>query len=626
MADSQTATILVTDLVGSTELRVRLGEERANELRRTHDSLLLAAVEANGGTVIKGLGDGILALFTVAADAVAASIAMQQAVYAHARNVPDEPLDLRVGLSSGDVSLEGGDCFGTPVIEASRICAAATSGQILAADLVRLLARGRGGYVFTAAGERQLKGLPEPVPVVVVGWEPPAPEEAGIPFPSGLVPQGALPFSGRSEQTEFLLQAWKEASGGDRKVVLVSGEPGIGKTRLAAEVARSLYDQGGIVLFGRCDEDLGLGFQPFVEALEQVVRTRPGAESLGRYGGDLVRLVPDLSDRVPGLSTPIQADPETERYRLLDAVAAWLSALGEERGVLLVLDDLHWAEKPTLLLLRHLIRSPEHLRLLIFATYRDTDLDRTHPLGEILPDLHREPGVQRIALSGLDVAGVAELISNAAGERLDARAKDLAQPLWSETEGNPFFVQEIILSLVESGRVVQRDGVWTTDLDFEELGIPEGVRQAVGRRLSRLSDDANAVLSVASVIGPSVDVDVLVDVSELDLDTVIDALDEARAAALVQERTSGTYEFTHALVRSTLYDELAPSLGPAPTGGRSARATTRRGSRDPSVSLPPRGDRRSASNRIRRGGGSRCSGTTRVRPGGDLLDPSGRGG
>jgi class 3 adenylate cyclase/tetratricopeptide (TPR) repeat protein len=557
MEDFQTATILVTDLVASTELRVRVGEERADQLRRIHDDLLRAAILDNRGTLVKGTGDGILAIFASAADGVAAAVSVQQVAYAHTRATPEQPFEIRIGLSAGDVSLEDDDCFGTPVIEASRLCGVAVGGQILAAEVVRHLARGRGGHVFTAAGARELKGLPDPVPVVVVGWEPPAIEGGGLPFPARLATQATLPFSGRSEQKERLLHRWKEASGGERQVVLVSGEPGIGKTRLAAEVARAVYDQGGVVLFGRCDEDLGLGFQPFVEALEQVVSSGASAQSLGRYAGDLVRLIPDLGRRVSSLEPPLRSDPETEQYRLLDAVAAWLASWSSNAGVLLVLDDLHWAERPTLLLLRHLIRSPEPTRLLILATYRDTELDRTHPLAEMLADLRRESAVERLDLVGLDVAGVTELLANASDGRIDERAMDLAQLLWSETEGNPFFVEEIILSLVESGRIVQRDGVWTTDFEIADLGIPQGVREAVGRRLSRLSDEANAVLGLASVIGAAVDTDLLIELSDIGEQAVLDALDQATAAALFRSTPSGDFEFTHALVRSTLYDELS---------------------------------------------------------------------
>src|ERR1700761_8125997 len=182
MAETATATILVTDLVASTELRVRLGEERADELRRDHDGLIADAIRGHAGTLIKGLGDGALAMFQSASDAVAAAVAIQQSAYAHSRSAQGESLHIRIGVSAGDVTLEDNDCFGTPVVEASRLCAAAIGCQILVADLFRVLARGRGGHSFTSGGERELRGLPEPVPVAIVGGEPPQHAHSTVPF------------------------------------------------------------------------------------------------------------------------------------------------------------------------------------------------------------------------------------------------------------------------------------------------------------------------------------------------------------------------------------------------------------------------------------------------------------
>ncbi|MGD0593539.1 MAG: BTAD domain-containing putative transcriptional regulator [Acidimicrobiales bacterium] len=406
-------------------------------------------------------------------------------------------------------------------------------------------------------GRRPPAGSPGAESAMASRRQPPAGGAPAVRFPARLVSQSLLPLSGRQSQLEFLLDAWAETAASGRRVVLLSGEAGIGKTRLAAELAARAHDMGAVVLFGRCDEDMGVPFQPFVEALEQVLQSAPAAASLGRHAGELVRLAPDLAWIVPGLEPPLQADPDTERYRLFDAVGDWLTAMSAEAGMVLVLDDIHWAEKPTLLLLRHLVRSAEPMRILVVGTYRDTDLDRTHPLSEMLADLRREPCVERLALTGLDVGGVRDMLANAGDERVDARAAELGQLLWSETDGNPFFVQEILRSLVESGRLTEGDGRPAMEIGASELGIPEGVREVVGRRLSRLSPTANAVLALASVIGAVIDFDVVVAVSDLSEDAVLDALDEATAASLLRETSSGAYEFTHALVRSTLYDELS---------------------------------------------------------------------
>ncbi len=224
---TQTATILVSDLVGSTELRSQLGEERAEVVRRDHDRSLIDAAEANGGHVVKGLGDGVLVMFAGAAEAVAAGVAMQRAVDLHARN---ERLDLaiRVGISAGDVTLEDGDCFGTPVVEASRLCGVADGGHILVAEVVRVLARGRGGHEMTSVGDLELKGLTEAVPTFDVAWEPAA-GAADL--------RTRSPYVGRARERELLAGRVTSARDDVGGVVLVAGEPGIGKTRI---VARSL--------------------------------------------------------------------------------------------------------------------------------------------------------------------------------------------------------------------------------------------------------------------------------------------------------------------------------------------------------------------------------------------------
>ena len=210
---------------------------------------------------------------------------------------------------------------------------------------------------------------------------------------------------------------WRRRGAARRKasanVVLLAGEPGIGKTRLAAEMARAAHADGATVLFGFCDEDVTLPYRPFVEALRHYVVHAPDdvlAAHVRAHQGELARLVPELRTRVADLPAPQIAEAETERYLLFEAVAGLLAAASQDAPIVLVLDDLHWAGAPELLLLKHIIRSAEPMRLLIIATYRDTDLTRTHPLTSMLADLRKESGVERLALRGLDDAAVVALV------------------------------------------------------------------------------------------------------------------------------------------------------------------------------------------------------------------------
>jgi class 3 adenylate cyclase/tetratricopeptide (TPR) repeat protein len=547
--------VLFTDLVGSTELRSRLGEDSADELRRRHDVLLTEAVARNRGRVVKGLGDGIMATFAGASDAVAAAVAIQQAVDRLNRSAQTlVPLEVRVGVSAGDVTAEDDDVHGTPVIEAARLCGVAAGGEILASEMVRWLARSSAGATFTAVGSIELKGLPEPVPAVRIGWEPLA---SSLPLPALLTDVGRI-FVGRDAESDRLGLLWKEAAAGERRVALLAGEPGVGKTRLAAELAARVHDEGAAVLAGRCDEDLGVPYQPFVEVLRHFVdHTVALEERLGRYGGELTRLVPELADRVGGLSPPLSSDPETERYRLFDAVAAWLATVSADQPLLLVLDDLQWAAKPTLLLLRHVVRSPERARLLVVGTYRDTELDHDHPLLEVLADLHRQPGVERCPLTGLDQSGVAAFVAQASGQALDDDALALARAIHLETEGNPFFVREVLRHLAETEAVVRRGAGWSTRLPIEELGIPEGVREVVGKRLARLSGEANKALRAAAVVGAEFEPDLVRAAGGFEEEELISGLEEATASRLVIESAGGRYRFAHALVRDTLYNGLS---------------------------------------------------------------------
>jgi class 3 adenylate cyclase len=546
-----TAIVLFTDLVGSTELRSRLGEAAAEDLRRRHDALVTGGITGSGGTVVKNLGDGFMATFGGASDAVAAAIAIQQAIARHNR-AGSTPIQVRVGISAGDVVFEDDDCFGTPVIEAARLCAAAQGGQILSSEIVRWMAHA-GEEAFTPVGSLELKGLARPLPTVQVDWEPAA--QSPVPLPTFLTDIGKI-FVGRDGELDRLGQLWKEAAAGERRVAFLAGEPGVGKTRLAAELAKQVHDDGATVLAGRCDEDLGVPYQPFVEALRHFADHAPDLEQrLGRYGGELARLVPELIERVPALAPPLRSDPEMERYRLFDAVAAWLTATATKEPVFLVLDDIQWAAKPTLMLLRHVVASGSG-RILVVGTYRDTELTHEHPLLEIVPDLRRQGGVERLSLAGLDGVGVTSFVEQAAGGVLDDAGIALAQAVHAETEGNPFFVREVLRHLAETGAIRQHDGTWSAHVPVDQLGIPEGVRDVVGRRLARLSDATNQALRVAAVVGPEFELGVVQTAGALSEEDLLAVIEEAVDARVVTEVSATRFRFAHALVRATLYESL----------------------------------------------------------------------
>ncbi|MCE9623471.1 MAG: AAA family ATPase [Actinomycetia bacterium] len=556
-----TVVICFTDIVESTALAGRLGDSAFDDLRRRHFAELTREVEALGGEVVKNLGDGLMVSFTSASDAVESAVAMQRTVDASGRRRESDQLAIRIGISAGDATLENGDWFGVPVVESARLCAAAQAGQILVSEVVRLLAGTRGGHEFRSMGAMELKGLNNPVDVSEVSWTPL--DAMSAPLPTALIADATqLPFSGRQAALNQLREEWKTVTAEkDRRILLVGGEPGIGKTRLVTELAREAHSQGAVVLLGRADENVDAPYGPWREALRGLVRGAPDevlAQHVAQHGSEVCRIVPELGRRLPNLPPVIDTDPETERLLLFDAVTGLLCTTSNEAPVLLILDDVHWSDRSSLLLLLHFLRSDTPSSVLVLATYRDTDVDRSHPLATALADLRRVRGATRISLSGLDADGVTELLTLAGGHELDANELEYAAMLQRETEGNPFFFGEVLRHLIETGALVQVDGRWKVSVALDEAGLPEGVREVVGRRLSDLPPATNAMLGAASVLGREFDVTMLSKLVGEPVGAVLEALEPAELARLIGEVVgrAGRYSFAHALVRTVLFDEL----------------------------------------------------------------------
>ncbi len=559
MSAPRLVTVLFTDLVASTETVARLGPEAGQAWRLGHLDLLREAIAGAGGREVQAFGDGLLVLFEAASAAVACAAAMQQRVArANARRDALAETAVRVGIAVGEVTEDEQGVHGLVVVEAARLCAAAKGVQILASALVETLSAGRARQRFSPLGALDLKGLPAPVAAVEVEWRE-ATAGAPIPFPPALAEAARLSFVGRVSEREKLAALWQRAQAGERSLALIAGEPGIGKTRLAAELARSSADADALVLFGRSDEDLSAPFQPWVQALRHYAAHAELETLRAELGTDaslLARLVPELARRLelpPG--TQASLDPESDRVAQFEAIDELLANLSRGAPLLVVLDDLHWADKPSLVLLRALVRSARPAALLLVGTYRETDLARTHPLAELLADLRREPRVERLLLRGLAPEDVSALVSSRGQQEPPA---EFVAALHAETDGNPFFVEEVLRHLVETGALRREAGRWTSDRPIEELGIPEGVREVVGRRLSRLSEIANQALGVAAVIGREFDAALIEAAGGPSGDALLDALDEAAGVRLIApvEGAFGRFAFAHALVRQTLYEEL----------------------------------------------------------------------
>jgi class 3 adenylate cyclase len=559
------ATILITDLVGSTRLANAVGPARADELRDEHFGVLREAIAVSGGREFKDTGDGLMVAFPSASAAVQCAVSMQQLLEKRYRRA-DPQLQIRIGLGAGESTIKDGNYFGMPSIEAARLCAQAEPAGILASTAVRILATRLEGVRFESIGAIELKGFPEPVEAFAVPWSKLADEAAGVggwPLPDLLRSAPTAAFVGREDERAVVEHSRSNARIGNRQVVLVSGEPGIGKSRLSSLSAHGAHGEGFAVLWGACSEELAVPYEPWIAVCSQLVEHAPQdvvERHVARHGGELARLVRELRRRLPDAPEPESSDPETERFLLFSAVAGALVELAASVPVCLVLDDVHWADAQSVALLKHVVSTTESCALQVIVAFRDTDVGKDHPLSPVLADLRRVDGVERIALLGLGAAEVSEVMAAAAGHELDADALLLAGEIASETEGNPFFVGEVLRSLAESGRLLYDPASerWSVDRS-SPLGLPESVRDVIGRRVDRLGDEAREVLTFGAVIGRSFELELLRRL--LDAPSVLERLESAVEASLLDESTEhvGRFRFVHSLINQTLYDGLGTS-------------------------------------------------------------------
>ena len=368
----------------------------------------------------------------------------------------------------------------------------------------------------------------------------------------------AIPLTGREEEIRHLRSSWERTSRGQQQIAVVTGEPGVGKTRLVLEFARSIARQA-TVLVGRCDREALVAYAPWVAILQWMIRTTPAQVLRQHLAGveaasELAQIVPEITTRIHIGAAPGSATPEGRRYHLFEAATQLLTAASHSGPILLVVDDLHWADRGSLFFLRHVIRSTRQAAICIVITHRNDVPEWSAEFRDLVESLRREHTPTRIALHRLSDDDVRNIIEEWIGRE---SPPSLTRLVARHTEGNPLFVVEMLKHLDEVGALAACDD-WDRPITLADVGLPEGIRQLIGRRLERLGLTTRRLLTIAAVMGREFRLSIIEGLVDVGEDTVLDAMDEALTASIVTEEPGipGNFSFTHTLIREALYTSI----------------------------------------------------------------------
>jgi class 3 adenylate cyclase/tetratricopeptide (TPR) repeat protein len=545
----ETLAIMMTDVEGSTALRMERGDVVADEILGTHAQILRDQIRSHAGQERQFLGDGFLVSFWSPLDAVRCAISIQRALEEHSAADPDRRIRVRIGIHVGEVTERAGELYGQALHAAARVMAEASGGQVLVSPAVRDVVQPGGTWRFVDSGLFWLKGFPERWRLYEVAW-------AGASIGRSTTEAPALTaLVERDAERANLRRAVDEARGGRGSLVLVAGEAGVGKSRLVAEVAREAEARGMRVLMGHCVESEGAPpYLPYVEMIEEAVSNPRNPEALRNalvgVAPEVARIAPVLRRLVPDIGPPVDLPPELAQRYVWNSVGEFLTRGAQGLPLLLVLEDLQWADESTVLLTEYLAPLLSHLPALLLGTYRDGEVDVSHPLARVISVLARRRLVERIGLPGLSPSGVRTMVEALAGQPVPDQ---LVRLIEMETEGNPFFIEEVYLHLAESGVLFDEHGRVHQDLSLAENSVPEGVRLVLGERLARLSPATRDALTAAAVLGRVFSPDLVSEVAPAAPDALIEAFDEAEHARLIAPAARhGHLAFSHELIRQTL--------------------------------------------------------------------------
>jgi tetratricopeptide (TPR) repeat protein len=540
---------------GSTALRRTHGDRFVNEILGLHGAIVREEIGMCGGQERQFLGDGFLLSFPSPLAAVRCAVGVQRAHEEYNGSDPERQVRVRIGIHVGEVSERDGLLYGQAVHVAARITAEAAGGQILVSDAVRKQVEPRTEWPLVDSGLFWLKGFDERWRLFEVSRG----QDTSLQR-RGVMPSALTPMVGRESEQANLRRAVDEALAGRGGLALVAGEAGVGKSRLVGEIGGEAEARGMRVLTGHCVEmESAPPYLPYVEMIEQAISSprSPLAlrEALGDVAPEIARIAPALRRLYPDIAPPVELPPELARRYLWNSFREFVARGAQTQPLLLVLEDLHWADDSTLLLTEYLAPLLPEIPVRIIGTYRDDEVDTSHPLSRVISQLGRRRLIERINLRRLSFGGVRAMVEALAGQ---PPPEELVRVIDSETEGNPFFVEELYLHLAESGVLLDEGGRVRADLKVDEASVPDSIRLVVGERLSRLSGPTREALVAAAVAGRVFPPDFVGELAGVDTDALVDAFEEAEAARLIAPvKGDGNLAFSHELIRQTLLADLS---------------------------------------------------------------------
>jgi len=543
--------VMLTDLVGYTALTQR-DEARALEALEQHRTVVRPLLDGHKGREVKTIGDAFLVEFGNALDATRCAIAIQKAFHERPADRGAGAVQLRIGLHVGDVVHQEGDIYGDGVNLVSRVEPLAEPGGICVSGAVYEQVRNKIELPFVALGETSLKNVAYPVPLyrIELPWLTRSPAHL-------------TPWVARPAEEALLGAAVESAAKGHGGAFVLVGASGVGKSRLAEETIQRAERAGFRVLRGRAfPGEVAPPYSHWAEMIRSFVHD--GSPSLVQrvawgVAPELAKIVPEVSERVGPMPPAPAENPEAARARFFEGISQFFVNVSREAPLLLLFDDLQWADPPSIRLLEFVLRTVPENRWLLLATCLEAEDDSESPLTEGLRYLRKNRLLTVVPVRRLDQGAVGEMIQRTFQEP-EATSEEFARLVHDRTGGNPFFVEEVLRSLVEVGAIYRTpEGRWERK-ELGEIAIPKSVRDVVKQRFNHLDEPTKATLRIAAVLGAEFPFDLLREVAEVDEDRLLAQLEHLVETGLLEETTGShrllSYSFTDQQLQRVLYDEM----------------------------------------------------------------------